>query len=240
MSVISGEYLRDVGSSATYVIEIKDFKKKLAETQMGTKISTKEFFVNWSKFSIDLFLAGHEDDMEDQSGIGVYITNKSDWMVRTVTSVYVKNVVLMAFPQGGQVQESNASIGWNNCVPHSRCIIGDLLSEDGTLILELMFELLGENIVGGGSRNGEVQELKEQLTKEMTGLKHKLDSQETELFSVRSKLRKVQSELQDVNRGFQPAQHSANTVKCPVCIKVVARPMRLQQCPKVRLFLVCW
>ena len=73
-----------------------------------------------------------------------------------------------------------------------------------------------------------------QRQRQMTSLTQKLDSQETELFKVKTKLKKVGSDLQDVNRRFQPAANTA--VKCPMCSKVVARPMRLQQCPRVSLF----
>ena len=253
MSVISREYIKDVaGSSATYVIQIKDFQKMLDVSRVGSKTSTHEFYVNWSKFNIDLFIAGAKN-YEDF--ICVFLTNHSDWMVRAVTRVYVKTVIILASGQGGDVflskdaNVSKKSLGWLQGVPHSRCLIRDLLSEDGSLTMEVKVELLGENIPGGGNRNREIQELKKQMTKEMkemskqmskhitkevAGLKHKLDNQEAELLSVKTKLRKVETNLQDVNRdGQQPP-----TVKCPMCSKVVARPMRLLQCPQVRHFLL--
>ena len=64
MSVISSSYLKKEGNSsapATYIIVIEDFKKKLAKTAVGKRSSTtEEFYVNWSKFSILLYIDGFE------------------------------------------------------------------------------------------------------------------------------------------------------------------------------------
>ena len=212
MSVITWEYLKDVaGSSATYVIEIQDFRKKLAETPEGSSISTHEFYVNWSKFSIDLFIAGYKNGPKDY--IAVFLTNHSDWMVRVKKEISVKNVVILSTSTGGDVYQSKGadsekSWGWLQGVPHSNCFIGDLLSDNGSLTMEVKVELLGQNIPGGGNRNGEIQKLKKHMTKEIkemtkqmskhitkevAGLKHKLDNQEAELLSVKTKLRKVET-----------------------------------------------
>ena len=264
MTVISREYLKDsAGSYATYVIEIKDFKKKLAETQRGSWITTDVFYVNGTSLSIILFIAGFKTKRFGDR-IGVNLVQQPKVKANKIKKVSINKEVIMA---------SISPNSWNYGVPHSRCVKGDLLSSKGTLTMEVTLELLGENssnqdqlgrevaeaeaanslaeqrrkagtinldlFSGGGNRDGEVQELKEkmdQMSQDMTSLKHKLDNQETELSAVKTKLRKVGSELQGDNSIQQPLTNSA--VKCPVCSKVVVRPMRLQQCPRVRLFLL--
>ena len=44
--------------TATYLIEIRNFRRKLGMAQRGDEVSTEKFFVNWSEFSIDLVFVG--------------------------------------------------------------------------------------------------------------------------------------------------------------------------------------
>ena len=74
----------------------------------------------------------------------------------------------------------------------------------------MKLDLLGENCPGG-------------IQEQLTGLKHKLD---TELTEMKSKLRKIGE-----NQG---GETSSSPEKCPMCSRVVRKPMRLQQCPRVR------
>ena len=58
MNVISSGYLKEESnSSATYTIVIKDFQEKLAKSSVGEKSTSEVFNVNWSKFSINLYIA---------------------------------------------------------------------------------------------------------------------------------------------------------------------------------------
>ena len=70
----------------------------------------------------------------------------------------------------------------------------------------MKINLLGENCPGG--------------IQDQSGMKHKLD---TELTEIKAKLRKIEGN-----------QSSSNSEKCPMCVRVVKKPMRLQQCPMVR------
>ena len=103
--------------------------------------------------------------------------------------------------------------GSEKCIPHFRCFVGDLLSPEGSLTIQVKIVLLGENCPGG------IQDL--------TGLKHKLD---TEVAEIKSKLRKIEEN--------QESSSSSASEKCPMCSRVIKKPMRLQQCPKVRLDLL--
>ena len=90
MNVISsGSLKKESNSSATYTIVIKDFKKKFAEATVGEFSTTEEFSVNWSKFSIRLYIAG--DGVEERQGyLGLYLNNRSDWRVRAKDEISVK------------------------------------------------------------------------------------------------------------------------------------------------------
>ena len=71
-----------------------------------------------------------------------------------------------------------ATSGTWKCIPHSRCVVGDLLTPDGTLTIKVKIDLLGENCPGG-------------IQEQLTGLKRKLY---TELTEMKSKLRKIKSD----------------------------------------------
>ena len=94
MSVITNEYLRyenPVEMTATYSIEIQNFRKKLRKAKKGKKVTTKKFFVNWSEFSIDIYIAGNTQT--DGNHLSLYLVNHSDWMVRASFALYVKGVI---------------------------------------------------------------------------------------------------------------------------------------------------
>ena len=89
MNVISSGKLKEESiSSATYTVVIKDFKKKLAEATVGEFSTTEEFFVNWTKFKIQLSIAGEKE--EDKGYLSLFLYNGSDWMVRARLEVSVK------------------------------------------------------------------------------------------------------------------------------------------------------
>ena len=118
MGLIS-RHLKDFVSSATFIIEIKDFRKKLAETPVGDKIPSIEFFVNKSRFTIDLYIAGKKNSKDY---ISVYLKNHNDWMVRARRTISIKNEVFGKSPLGGFVYQSEQSLGRKNCVPHARSV----------------------------------------------------------------------------------------------------------------------
>ena len=92
MNVISSQYLKEESHfTATYTIVIQHLRKMLAKSTVGEGSRTEEFYVNWSKFSIELFIAGLYD--ESQGYLNLYLINKSDWTVRTKFEVSVKVMV---------------------------------------------------------------------------------------------------------------------------------------------------
>ena len=112
--------------------------------------------------------------------------------------------------------DNSGFVEWGQlkCIPHSRCVPADLLSPKGSLFIQVKIDLLGENCPGG--------------IQDQSGLKHKLDKLdklETELTGIKSKLRKIEE---------NQSSNSSSSEKCPMCSRVVRKPMRLQQCPRVR------
>ena len=260
MNIISNQYLREEKKgSAVYTIEIRNFLRKLSQCRIGSKVSTEMFYVNLSKFSIDLYIAG--DRVEDH--LGIFLTHHSDWMVRARADVSVKHEILRSTIKAGTVFHpqnkglSERSLGWTNCVPHSRCTTEDLLSPNGSMILEVrVVEIMANNGIDDGTIRKELEELRKNLAlqekvtvglrndlnklsglqqkldqeeKQSAGLKHKLASQETELTLVKTKLQKLETEQQQSVQTVE-AGHS---IHCPMCSQDVKKPMRLQQCLNV-------
>ena len=109
MNIISNQYLR----------EIRNFLRKLSQCRIGSKVSTEVFYVNLSKFSIDLYIAG--DRVEDH--LSIFLTHHSDWLVRDRADVSVTHEILRSTVKAGTVFSpqstglSERSLGWSNCVP---------------------------------------------------------------------------------------------------------------------------
>ena len=95
MNVISSGSLEETNSSATYTIVIKDFQEKLAKSSVGEKSTSEVFNVNWSKFSINLYIAGMNE--ESRGYISFFLNNKSDWMVRARREVSVEVMFGLGF-----------------------------------------------------------------------------------------------------------------------------------------------
>ena len=89
MNVISsGSLKEETNSSATYTIVIKDFTEKLSQASVGEGSNTELFNINWSKFSVNLFIAGRNE--ESQGYLSLFLYNERNWMVRARREVSVK------------------------------------------------------------------------------------------------------------------------------------------------------
>ena len=264
MNIISNQYLREEKKgSAVYILEIRNFLRKLRQCRVGSKESSEIFYVNLSKFSIDLYIAG--DRVEDH--LSIFLTHHSDWMVRARADVSVKHEVLRSTVKAGTVFHpqntglSERSLGWSKCVPHSRCTTEDLLCPNGSMILEVkVVEIMANNGADNGPIRKELEELRknlllqEKVTAELrtdlnkltglkqkvdeeeklsAGLKHKLASQEMELSLAKTKLQKFETE-QQLSPQTQTVV-AAQSIQCPMCSQDVTKPMRLQQCLNVSL-----
>ena len=263
MDIISNQYLREEKKgSAVYIIEIRNFHRKLSQCRIGSKVSTEMFYVNLSRFSIDLYIAG--DRVEDH--LSIFLTHHSDWMVRARADVSVKHEILRSTVKAGTVFQpqnkglSERSLGWSDCVPHSRCTTEDLLSPNGSMILEVrVVEIMANNGTDNGTIRKELEDLRKNLVlqekvttglrndlnklselkmkldqeeNQSAGLKHKVSSQEAELALVKTKLQKLETETQQ-------SVLAAHSVQCPMCSQDVKKPMRLQQCLNVSLIRCC-
>ena len=107
VSVISKEYLVNEDlkeKTVTYCIKIGNFRMKLGNAQRGEKISTKKFFVNWSEFSINIYITG--DTHGDGEHLSLFLVNHSNWMVRADSEVSVKGKIFMSLGSVGHVFKS--------------------------------------------------------------------------------------------------------------------------------------
>ena len=230
--LISHEYIEaESKNSVTYFIEIDRFR----ETCMGVKaddiFSSEKFFINWSEFSVGLY-GGYEEN-DGFGGLRIFVTNHSDWMVKARMSISVGNSSSgLHMSSREKVLKSVAgnaserSLNVYDCVPFSRCTTKDLLTRDGALEIRVRVDLMAENIPAGRSNDdvhqSELSEVKAQLN------------------LLKGQLRQVEAKVGldgsvHVETEAEPAAGYSSQVKCPVCMKRVVRPMRLHQCPRVRL-----
>ena len=148
-SVISEEQV-EVENDRTGVclIVIRNFRKKLRKATVGQCVSTRELTIGGSLFTIELYLAGDECSGGDH--ISLFLTNHSEWMVQAHTEVSVNDFLLLSDDPAGEIFQSKEaasperSLGWSQCIPHSRCYNNDFLSQDGVLTLKVVVTLLAE------------------------------------------------------------------------------------------------
>lgn len=220
---ISSEYIEaESKNSVTYVIGIERFRK----ISSGDRLSSKKFFINWSEFSVDLHVRKYaEEDLD------IFVTNYSDWMVKARMSISVGN------SSSGLHRSSREKVLKSVAGKTSERSLGcyelrtpffRFLTRDGALELRVRVDLLGENIPGGRS-NDDVHVLQSQLSEV-----------KTQLNLLRAQLRQVEAKVEldgsvQVETEAEPTAGYSRQVKCPVCMKRVVRPMRIHQCPQVRL-----
>ena len=210
--MISNERIENKGNSVIdYVIEIENFNLTMINVEAGVMISSKKFLVNWSEFSV----AVKKGDLQRDGKLSVFLTNHSDWMVRARCSLSVEHSSLYRSSEE-KLWKARAE-RFCGKIPFSRCTITDLLTPDGSLNIRVRVELHAENFPGG-SHDSE----------------HHL---ETRLANVQAKLLQVEAKFYggiQVGVVEETPGEGTRQVKCPVCLKDVVKPMRLQQCPQVR------
>ena len=215
---ISHQRIENKGKSMIdYVIEIENFNLTMINVDAGVRIPSKTFLVNWSEFSVDV----KKVDQKRKEKLSVFLTNHSDWMVRAKSSLSVGDSSL--YRSSGERLWKAGAERFTGKIPISRCTTKDLLTPDGSLKIRVRIELHAENFPGG-SHDKENQ------------LELKLHDVEARLLQVEAKVdggiqgEEVVEEVVEETPGEGTRQ-----VKCPVCLRVVVKPMRLQQCPQVRL-----
>ena len=96
------------------------------------------------------------------------------------------------------------SMGNDCCIPHSRCNVGDFLS-DGSLIIQVKIDLLEENCQNCQDQTGLAHKLDEH-DMGLSEIKSKLDKQNTELSEMKSKLDKQNTELSKIKNRLKKAE----------------------------------
>ena len=97
------------------------------------------------------------------------------------------------------------------CIPHSRCVVGDLLSPEGALTIQVKIDFMGQNCPSG------IQD-KTKLDK----LDNKVDKLDTKLVKLDTKMDKHNSKL-----ALRKLEENQGSEKCPMYSRVVKKPMRL-------------
>ena len=213
-NVISHQRIENKGKSMIdYVIEIENFNLTMINVDAGVRIPSKTFLVNWSEFSVDV----KKVDQKRKEKLSVFLTNHSDWMVRAKSSLSVGDSSL--YRSSGERLWKAGAERFSGKIPFSRCTTKDLLTPDGSLKIRVRIELHAENFPGG-SHDKENQ------------LELKLHDVEARLLQLEAK---GDGGVQVEEVVEETPGEGTMQVKCPVCLKEVVKPMRLQQCPQVRL-----
>ena len=245
-------------SSLTYVIEIKDFSWKFWDLKVEKMFSTKVFHVNQSKFSVDL-----QFDWERRYvGLFLrnlshwMVCTRMEVEVKNILICSSATAGDVLQPDG----RLGSSFGWNECIHHDRCIVS--LSADGTLAINIKVELLAEKSgtemetqeqltrlmkelsflsikmkkiesdleSAQADRDEEVSSLKIKMRKIESDQESAQADRDEEVSSLKIKIRKIESDLASAQADRDRVSHSE---KCPMCIHVIKKPMRLRQCSRV-------
>ena len=219
---------KDGEQSLMYVIAIENFRTKLETARAGQLASSKRFSIQGSEFRIDLYISGVDEFNKDF--IGLFLTNTNGRIVGVKFEVFAFKGFNNIRLKKAREDLHKITFGWVRCVPHARCTERDLLDPAGTLWLKVELEVTDPSIPS--------QDVQEQLFE----LQERFARQETELDQIRTELRTIKAELGNNNipagdggGGPPVVSPTCPTLKCPGCRKHVTKPMRLQQCPQVRL-----
>ena len=231
MDLVDWVWIDDTDRTLTTIentIIIFDVKTKLKMASPGKLEVASKFFLDDFFFKIHLYL-------NNDGHISVYLVNGTDQKVRARLEVLAAGkhgVIPLQDAREDLYWEKQAPLtqrrfGWSRCIPHERCVAGEILDESGDLYMKVRVKITDRNIP---STNFEEQllDLKEKMDGQIAGLKRKLEYQQREINHLKMKMIKL-----DTAKRSQAGDVS---VKCPMCCKLVGRPMRLQQCPKVLLF----
>ena len=97
------------------------------------------------------------------------------------------------------------SMGNDCCIPHSRCNVGDFLS-DGSLIIQVKIDLLEENCSDSIKDQTGLDHKLDEHDMGLSEIKSKLDKQNTELSEMKSKLDKQNTELSKIKNRLKKAE----------------------------------
>ena len=141
--------------------------------------------------------------------MSVYLQNNNKWGVQASCTFKSGNLT-----NSFDAKDIKADSGWGygKFAPHRRCTRGDILSGDnGSFVLEV------------------------HVTEQISNLVNTCKEQKDELSNLKDSMNEMKALIESLNLSgsiSQPAP-TLGQVKCPVCMEVVKRPMRLYQCGQV-------
>jgi len=206
---------------------IYDVRTKLKLALPGRLEVASKFFLDVFFFKIHLYLGG--DDQDDH--ISLYLVNSTDKKVRARLEVLAagkEGDIPLLEAREDLYSEKRAPLaqrrfGWSQCIPHERCNTGEILHENGDLHIKVRVKITERNIPSSNLED-QLLGLRENMEYQMTGLKHVVRCQQRELNNLRITVTKHET--------AKKSREGEASVRCPMCNKLVRRPMRLQQCPK--------
>jgi len=214
-------------NESMYVVEIKNFDRKMKTFFAGREICSKEFKIGSTTLCIEIIpkedenwsdaedYSDSDSDVERENYVGVFIRNLSDWRIKGKVTFRLRYSEY-------EKQLREASIfggdrrGWYKFISHSRCV--DELYYDN-FILQVDIKLLEEEVPS--SRNLVLENPTVQLgclEKAVTSLKNDFDE----------KFQDLKNAIENNNAVSSSKSHKQ--IECPVCLEIVAPPMRLMQC----------
>jgi len=241
MSSLTDEWqLRTKENCIKYIIDIRNFDKKVKSFNSGRTIYSKKFKIASSTFQVQIYPGGNTS--KEKNHVGAYLLNKSDWRVKAKAEFSILNENFSSFLPEDYFQSDNTgknSWGFPKFISHDRCKRNDLLTDDGMFRLQVDVELLEEEITPDRNltKSDSISKL-ENLEEIIQGQKLQIDDLETKVDTLQSSNRKEMTELKNMIRELsisvrhpaQPPATSSPHLECPVCLEVVRRPMRLKQC----------
>jgi len=259
MSSLTSEWLlKTKDNCIKYIIDIDNFDKKIKNYRIGREIHSKKFKISSSTFQISIYPSGENN--ENRNHVAVFLRNKSPWRVKAGATFSVQNTNVSFslrqsyFQRGDEGYDSDASWGYNQFVPHKRCVRDNCLSGDnhGTFTLQVDVELVEEEVpIYRDLIKTDTMTKLENLEDMLNNQKVKIEDQKVLIGDQNRRIGNLQLkvdnlqvsnkiellEIKNMIKGLttsprltvaQPSK--LPQLECPICLEVVRKPMRLKQC----------
>ena len=239
MSSLTEEWQLKTHNGIKYIVDIKNFKKKMKSLKPGCSIYSKEFHVQESRFLIDIYPNGNSHD--EKGHVSVYLTNRSDGRVKARCNFTVGDYNLELGDHYYQAydsdDESDASWGIGTFVSHVRCNKRDLLTPDGTFTLEADIEVLEQEVTGYSKDPSEeikdlktlVQMINEVVSEQKTEIQDLKTSVKRNNHDLKNEIDDLKDMILSLNMSVHPKESTLRS-ECPSCMEILRPPMRLMQC----------
>ena len=221
--------VREDVNKAKLKLEIPNFSDVVANTTKGQEISSKQFDVGRSKFTLDISPNG---DLGAEEGMfSAFLSNRSNHDVVVDYTISVEEGKVLSV-KNEKIVKGNGR-GWGDFMKASEV--------KNCLEIVVEVKLRWENISGGvvkqNQANGkELVQVEERLKEKLEQVEGKLEQVEGKLEQVEGKLVQMEKRMKTFVQGEIAKVKATPIPECPVCFQDLTPPMKIVQCLKVGVY----